>query len=417
MVTGQLNTPPATPVRIELVRGQAELLTDYVATVLGAIAGTGGGKTSLGAWWLIDRMDLWRGYTWGMAEPTYQMLEKIILHSPDPERPDLITILTNQGFDPVYHAVPRIIETNRGNVYLGSADKPETMQGPALRGYWLDEAGMMSLEAFETALQRVSFYEGQVMLTTTPYNRGWLKTEVWDKQDDDDVKCRRWRSIDNPRFPKASYERMRKRMSKHRHAMMYDASFERPEGIIYGDFDDEYDIIEPFRIPRTWRRYVGMDFGPVNTVALWIAEQPNVKEPRRVVYREYLRGGLTTKGHAEACLKLSKGERIARIVGGAASEEQWRRDLRAGGWFVQKPPIPDVEAGIDSVITLHKTRKYQVFNTCPHYIAQKADYRRKLDENREPTEQIQDKEKYHVMDAERYVASYITKHGTLALEY
>mgnify|MGYP001578079680 CR=1 FL=1 len=41
-----------------------------------------------------------------------------------------------------------------------------------------DEAGQMSLKAFETALQRVAMLQGQVVLTTTPYNLGWLLTEV-----------------------------------------------------------------------------------------------------------------------------------------------------------------------------------------------------------------------------------------------
>lgn len=402
---------------IDLIRGQADLLTDYAATTLAAIAGTGGGKTALGSWWLVDRMERYPGYTWGVAEPTYQMLEKIILNSPDPERPDLLTWLALLGFKPDYKAVTRIIKTNRGDIYLGSADKPDTMQGPALRGYWLDEAGMMSLEAYETALQRVSFYEGQTLLTTTPYNRGWLKTEVWDKQDDDDLKCRRWRSVDNPRFPKASYERMKARMSKHRHAMMYDASFERPEGMIYSDFKDDRDVIEPFQIPKTWNRYVGMDFGPVHFAVLWIAEEPRKENPRRIIYREYMRGGLTTREHALELARLSKGERILRIIGGAPSEDQWRRDLTEAGWYCQRPPIKEVEAGIDRVITLHKTAKYQVFSTCTHYLAQKADYRRKLDEDRLPTEQIDHKDKYHFMDAERYVAAYIVKHGGCAFEH
>jgi len=417
MVVAQSPTPSANNLQIRPIRGQADLLYDRVATTLGAIAGTGGGKTAMGMWWLIDRMERYTGFTWGVAEPTYQMLEKIILNSPDPERPDLLTWLKLLGFKPDYKAVTRIIKTNRGDLYLGSADNPDTMQGPALRGYWLDEAGMMSLEAYETALQRVSFYEGQVLLTTTPYNRGWLKTNVWDMQDDDDVKCRRWRSIDNPRFPVASYERMKKRMSKHRHSMMYDASFERPEGLIYGAFDDKAHVVEPFQIPKSWPRYVGMDFGPVHTAVIWIAEEPNKKEPRRYVYREYMRGGLTTREHAQALTGLSKGENVLRIVGGSGSEDQWRRDLREAGWHCQKPPVKEVEIGIDRVITLHKTNNYRVFNNCTHYLAQKADYRRKLDNNNLPTEAIQDKEKYHFMDAERYVASYITQHGTCALEY
>ena len=121
--------------------------------------------------------------------------------------------------------------------------------------------------------------------------------------------------------------------------------------------------------------------------------------------------------HALELARLSKGERILRIIGGAPSEDQWRRDLTEAGWYCQRPPIKEVEAGIDRVITLHKTAKYQVFSTCTHYLAQKADYRRKLDEDRLPTEQIDHKDKYHFMDAERYVAAYIVKHGGCAFEH
>jgi len=382
---------------------------------------SGGGKTILGMLALAQRMDFYfqrdgKRYGYGVAEPTFQMLEKIIIESADPDRPSLIDFLSAQGYAPSYKAFSKIITTNRGKIYLGSADKPNTLQGPALIWYWLDEAGMMALDAYWTALQRVAFYDGQVMLTTTPYNRGWLLSEVWNKRFGPDINAHRWRSIDNPAFPKESYERMKNMMAKHRHAMMFDASFERPEGMIYNAFDDEHDIIEPFSIPKSWPRYVGMDFGPVHTVALWIAQEPSKKNPRRYLYREYLRGGLTTPEHAKVLLKLSKGERIAKIVGGAPSEDQWRRDLRAAGWHCERPPVKEVEVGIDRVITLHKTRNYKVFNTCKRYISEKADYHRKLDANQQVTDVIENKEQYHNMDAERYVASYLTQRGSFAFD-
>ena len=120
---------------IALLPQQSDLLTNFRAQVLAGIAGTGGGKTILGYWWLHSRMEAAPGNTWGMAEPTYPLLSKVILTSSDPDRPTLIEFLQSVGHHPDYHAVDRIIKTDFGQIYLGSADNPDSMQGAALRGY------------------------------------------------------------------------------------------------------------------------------------------------------------------------------------------------------------------------------------------------------------------------------------------
>jgi len=406
-------TNPVQPeVHIYPIYGQSALLADYRARTLAAIAGTGGGKTQLGYWWLYSRMRQYPGYGWGVAEPTYQMLEKILINSPDPERPSLIDWTKQVGIYVDWKAVPRILQTKYGVLYLGSADNPDTMQGPALKGYWLDEGGMMSLEAHQTALQRVSFYDGQEFISTTPYNRGWLKTEVYDKHDGHYIHVERWRSIDNPRFPKHVYEEMRSgpnAMQAHRFRMMYDALFERPTGMIYSSFNSEKCVIEPFRIPKDWPRYVGQDYGPVHTAVLWYAKAPKAYKgwPAGTMfcYREYLEGNKSIKQHSLDLKKLSKGENIVRkVASGLASERQWRREFSEVGWHLQECKVTDVEVGIDRVYGKHASNSIVYFKkSVPHTLAQKEEYHRKLDENQEPTEAIDKKASYHFMDAERYI--------------
>lgn len=388
--------------QLQLTLPQANLLADYDTRTLAAIAGTGGGKTALVYWWLLDRMRHQPGYGWGLAEPTYGMLGKIILNSPDPERPSLVEWLQARRVYLGFKAVERIIETTLGKIYLGSADNPDTMQGAALKGYALDEGGMMSLMAYQTAIQRVSFYDGQVLIATTPYNRGWLKTEIVDKADGKYIHVEKWRSIDNPRFPKNVYDEMQATMQAHRFRMMYDAEFERPTGMIYSTFNDETCVVPRFKIPEDWPRYVGMDFGGVNTAVLWYAKSPNGK---LYLYREYLAGGKSAKNHAKALQGLSKGEEIARKVGGSSSEGQWRREFNEVGWYVQAPKITDVEVGIDKVVGFHSDDKIKVFSDMKMYLGEKADYRRKLDENMQPTEVIENKQQFHLLDAERYIIS------------
>lgn len=393
--------------KIKLLPQQSDILTNFKAQVLAGIAGTGGGKTILGYWWLHSRMEAYPGNTWGMAEPTYPLLSKVILTSSDPDRPTLIDYLHNVGHHPDYHAVDRIITTDFGQIYLGSADNPDSMQGAALRGYWLDEAGLMKLLAYQTALQRCSMFSGQVLITTTPYNLGWLKTEVNDKADNDKIVVRKWRSIDRHGFPRQSYEDMRRRLPYWRFSMLYEAVFERPAGLIYDAFNETTCKVNRFPLPKEWPRYVGHDFGGANPAAMFYAQDPATGY--FYAYHEYLPGGgRSTAEHVEEFKEITAGFNVLKRAGGSHQEEEIREAYRAHGWQIQEPKIHSVEAGIDKVYALHKLNKLFIFNDLYAYLDEKLSYSRKLDDNYNPTEEIEDKERYHLMDAERYILSDFT---------
>ena len=397
--------------KIKLFLGQSNILLDERARTLAAIAGTGGGKTCTGYWWLYLRMMANPGYGWLVVEPSFGMLAKIIINSTDPDRPDLITWLRTMGHHPDYKAVDKIILTEYGKILLSSADNPDSLQGAAVKGAWLDEGGMMSLIAHQTALQRVSLMDGQELITTTPYNRGWLKTEIADKADGDYIHVEKWRSIDNPAFPRHVYEEMQSgpnAMQSHRFRMMYDAAFERPSGMIYNSFNAETCVIEPFPIPKSWPVYLGIDYGPVHTAVLWYAKNPTRYKGwpagTYFAYREYLEGNRSIEQHVQALSRLSKGQNIVRKTGsGVAAERQWKREYSEKGFYIQECKVNDVELGIDRVYGLHQQNRIAYFNTMKHTLSQKEDYHRKLDANQEPTNEIDSKAQFHFMDAERYL--------------
>lgn len=404
-----------TPVEIIIkpIIGQANLLMDFDALTLAAIAGTGGGKTILGYWWLHSRMEKYPGHGWGVAEPTYPMLSKVILTSPDPDRPSIEDYFERAGHHPHYRAVDRIIETDFGLIYLGSADNPDSMQGAALKGYWLDEAGMMSLLAYETAQQRVAMFSGQVLITTTPYNMGWLKTDIADKQSPT-IHVESWRSVDRPGFPMARYEAMRASMSRQRFAMMFDALFEQPEGLIYDSFDTKTCVISRFVIPKDWPRYVGHDFGLANPAAVFYAQDPSTGY--FYLYHEYLPGsGRSTAQHVEEFKKLTEGTIVLKRAGGSHQEEEIREAYRSHGWPIQEPKIKDVTAGIDRVYGLHKLNKVFVFSDMRHYLDEKLSYCWKTDTKSRTTDDILDKARYHLVDSERYILSDFTPETVLSI--
>ena len=64
-----------------------------------------------------------------------------------------------------------------------------------------------------------------------------------------------------------------------------------------------------------------------------------------------------------------------------------------------------MEAGIDRVISLLKTKQLFVFKSCRGLMDEFGTYRRELDKGGQVTEKIKDKEKFHRLDALRYIVS------------
>ena len=388
---------------LTLIPGQERILRDFKTPILAAVAGTGAGKTLTGYFWLHSRMEADPGLTWGVAEPNYPMLAKVITTSSDPERPDLLSFLRSIGHKPQYHAVDRIIETLFGQIYLGSADNPDSMQGAALKGYWLDEAGQMSLRAFETALQRVSMMQGQVLLTTTPYNLGWLLTEVVQRKGEG-VHVEQWRSIDRPGYPRESYEYMRNHLPLWRFRMLFDAQFERPAGLIYSLFDERACVIPRCPIPPNWEIYVGHDFGAANPAALFYAMNPGTGQFR--LFHEYLPGaGRSIYQHVEEFKRITQGHNVIRRVGGSHQEDEIRQGYSAHGWHIIESKNNKVEFQILQVQGMHKLNKIEVFSDLSHYLDEKRTFSRELDDNGQVTDKIEDEQRFHLMAAERYLLS------------
>ena len=53
----------------------------------------------------------------------------------------------------------------------------------------------------------------------------------------------------------------------------------------------------------------------------------------------------------------------------------------------------------------HQTNRLFAFSDVVEYLDEKLSYSRKLDDRFEPTKEIQDKSRFHLMDGERYIIS------------
>ena len=382
------------------------------------LAGTQGGKTSFFPHWLYREIQRRGPGDYMVVTPTFPLLELKAL----PEFLKLFSDILSLGR---YTASPSRRFTfsdagqqrsfgdhgiaHRTNVFFGYAADPESLESATAKAACLDEAGQkrFKLGSWEAILRRLSIHQGRVLITTTIYNLGWLKRQLWDpwKAGNKDIEVIRFESIQNPAFPREEFERARSTLPGWKFDMFYRALFTRPAGLIYDAFDEGQHKLPRFALPDAWPRFLGLDFGGVNTAGLFYAQEPGTG--RLFLYREYKAGGRTAKEHAE---KLLAGEPMVPItVGGSKSEGQWRDEFKAAGLPILEPDISDVELGIDRVYGVHKQGELYVFDDLAGYLDEKSTYSRELDEAGEPTEKIEDKESFHFMDAERYVVGWLKK--------
>jgi len=373
------------------------------------IAGTQGGKTSFGPWWLNRETQRCGDGDYLAVTATYDLFKLKLLPEMKRVYVDLL------GWK--YYASDRVLGLGDKRIILRSASAEGGLESATAHAALLDECGQddFRLESWEAVQRRLSLSQGRVLGTTTPYNLGWLKTEVFDRwrAGDTDFEVVQFKNLQNPRFPPAEYERMKAKMPEWKFKMFYDGEFTRPAGMIYSDFDETIHKIAPRPLPLHWPRYVGLDFGAVNTAMVWIAEDPETHV--FYLYREYHDGGKTTPEHARAFYTESGkrdegggwegGENVVKVTGGARSEVQQRMDWNAAGVGVLESPIIDVEAGIDRVIALFKTKRLFIFDTCKGVLDEIGTYSRVLDDSGQPTDKIKDKETFHRLDALRYGVS------------
>ena len=389
------------------------------------LAGTQGGKTSYGPWWLFREIyglgdfqgrgpgdylavtasydlfklkmlpsllnvfrDVWRVGRWWAGDKIIELQD-----------PDTGKFWASRSDDPMW-----------GRIILRSAAAGGGLESSTALGAWLDECGQddFTLETWEAVLRRLSLAEGRVLGTTTLYNRGWLKNEVFDlwRDGDPDYNVIQFPSFINPLFPRREYLRAKRRLPPWRFNMFYRGLFANPPGLIYGDFTDAV-LVDDFPIPPHWRRVVGIDFGGANLALIWLAQDPATAV--WYAYHEELKGGLSTPeyvGGARARL-AAEGVQQYDFAGGAGSEGQERRDWSAAGLHVWEPTFDAVEAGIGRVIGLLRTGRLRCFRSLRGLRDEFGSYSRKVDDQGEVLEDILDKRKFHRLDGLRYAAVFI----------
>lgn len=401
--------------------------------IIAVISGTQGGKTSFGPWWLWREITRCGPGDYLAVTATFDLFKLKML----PEMLEVfervlgivrlwsgdgILELCEHTFDKqtgLWQPVPGQFRAARssdpmwGRIILRSASSGGGLESASAKAAWLDEAGQddFGLDAWEAVLRRLSLSRGRILITTTPYNLGWLKQRVYDpwQAGDPSIRVIQFASIANPAFPKEEFDDRQRTMDDWKFRMFYKGQFERPAGLIYSMFINRYredggHKVHPFAIPGRWPRWGGIDPGAVHHAKLWLAH--DTEHDVFYLYRERMDGDMSTAEHVDQIHGYTDHDRVVMWYVGQKSEKQQRLDYQEASLYnVTDPPVFDVEAGIDRVITLLKQHRLYIFDTCTGVLSQFGSYRRKLDDLDQPTKDIYRKEDYHLLDALRYVAA------------
>ena len=440
----QFESPQSTPhdlvefvndkMRLHLHPGQQKAW-DSKKRIVAVLAGCQAGKTTFGPPWLFREIQQRGPGDYLIVCPSFPLLEKKAL-------PTFINLFGNKlklgeynGWHRQFRFFPEASKRLFGHetdeetkIFFGHAGDPESLESATAKAAWLDEAGQnkFRLGSWEAIQRRLSIHQGRVLITTTPYNLGFIKQKLWDpweaaKHDHPEIEVIRFDSTENPSFPQEEFERAKRDLPLWKFNMFYRAIFSRPSGLIYDCFDSRRHKVARFAIPNHWRRHLGLDFGGINTAGVFLAENPDTKA--LYVYREYrpYKDGTgsthTARQHVEAILA---GEpRIPIAVGGAKSEQNWREEYRAAGLPVQEPEIMDssstarnassVEVGISRVYAAINSDKLFFFDHLDGLLDELESYSRGTDELGEPTDEIEDKSSYHGLDSLRYIVGHLRR--------
>ena len=207
----------------------------------------------------------------------------------------------------------------------------------------------------------------------------WLKEDFVEEPGTDHVFIRSLPS-DNPYLPPDYIESLEANADEDWIKRYLQGDWGTFEGQIYKAFNRDRNVIEPFKIPKEWRRYRSIDLGVDDpTACLWFAVD---SEQNVYLYKEYYESNRPTEDHAEdICMMSGKDKYSGTIFDHHGLGKQLIIDYNRLGVKGTDHKEHRIVAGIARVQQLLKLQgvehkpKLFVFDNCIHTIKEFESYR------------------------------------------
>lgn len=360
-----------------------------------AVAGVQSGKTFVGAHWSLAMIAKHAGKSGVIVAPTYKILQQATMKKFFDIAPSYRQYFKEQKGE--------INLPNGTTVYVRSAENPLGIEGITAHWVWLDEGGQCSSLTWTVLRSRVSMTGGKILITTTPYNMGWLYQQFyvpWKEGKDSNLTFITWKSVDNPYFSQEFYEAEKNRLPWEEFSRRYMGEFHKIAGLIYDLSEDR--IIGPINnlIGKAEAKVIGLDWGFRNPTGIIVAY---LYDNAWYIVEEWKQSEKTTAEIIQVLHNLISQHKISRVFPDPEAPDKYEECKRAG--------IPvyeannDVSEGISAIRQAIHEGRFFVYRDCKETIDEMSMYHW-MDQKqgvfeKDPKEQPQ-KFNDHLMDAMRY---------------
>jgi hypothetical protein len=351
------------------------LRSDKRYTVL--LGGTGSGKTFLSPYW--HARNIQRDIDAGVSSDASYMA---IGPTADMVRDMIVPVFVKAFGGTVYEgefsiqaAIYRL--PTGGKIYFRSADEPLRIEGHHLRGCSVDEPSQMKAAIWPVIQARTALYNAPTLLTGYPTNMGWYYGEVFKRWEagDKDFDVIQFSSLENPKYPRAEFEKARQRMPAWMFEMRYLGQFRKPFGLVYPTFGSGC-VCEPFDVPVTWPTYCAIDPG-IFFGALWAAWQNGIYYLFGERYTEEI---APASVHAADIASMAQGIPQGYIYDPARAQDA--AELEACGLGPMVAAANPVLAGIATLTGAINAGRFKVMRgRCPNFMDQMERYSFPTDAN------------------------------------
>lgn len=198
-------------------------------TYVGYCGGRGAGKTFSGALKILHAAIQNPNRHYRVAAPTYKILKDTSIRTVN-ELADKLQIKQ------VYHQTDhQLTLTNGAKIDFRSAEDPDTLRGPNLSGFWLDEAGDLKEEAFNIAIAclREGGVMGQMFVTFTPRGKKHWTYPLFVNGNSDITELFQCSTGENPFLPEQFEAVLSSKYTSHFAAQELGGEFIEGEGLMF----------------------------------------------------------------------------------------------------------------------------------------------------------------------------------------
>jgi hypothetical protein len=201
--------------------------------------------------------------------------------------------------------------SNGAKIDVGGMDKPEKIMSAEYDLVFADEATELTITDWESIGTRLRngrlSWQQQIGACNPSAPTHWVKQRC----DQGTARMLVSRHVDNPAYMHAdgtpteagaAYFAKLDALTGVRKLRLRDGVWAAAEGLIYGEFDEAVHLVDPFKIPPAWTRWITVDFGFTNPFVMqWWAEDP---DGRLFLYREIYHTRRLVEEHAKQAKEL-----------------------------------------------------------------------------------------------------------------